>query len=271
LRDIGVLILVDQNEFEARLILPQDFRLLAEQPDVFQEQVAEVGGIENFQALLIGAVEFQPLAAGEHAGLARRHLVGRQPAILPAVDQRSEHARRPALLVDLLGFEELLEQPDLVVDVENGEVGLEPYQLRMPAQDLHPDRMEGAEPGHALDHMTDDLADAPLHLARRLVGEGHRQNLARARAAGGENVGDAYGEHPRLAGAGAGEHQYWAVERLHRQPLFRVEPGEIAGRARSGGLRARGNTAGGGSRRLDRTERLLQRVGQVSPPAAKFP
>ena len=49
-------------------------------------------------------------------------------------------------------------------------------------------------------------------------------------AAGGEDVGDAHGEHAGLAGAGAGQHQHRAVERLDRQPLFRIEPGEI-GRA----------------------------------------
>ena len=37
LRDIGVLIFVDQNEFEARLILAQHFGLLAEQPDAFEQ------------------------------------------------------------------------------------------------------------------------------------------------------------------------------------------------------------------------------------------
>ena len=186
-----------------------------------------------------------PLA--KHAGFAGRHLVRRQPAVLPAVDQRGEHARRPALLVDLLGVEQLLEQPDLIVDVENGEIGLEPHQLGMPAQDLHADRVEGAEPGHALDHLADDLADALLHLARRLVGEGHGQNLARPRAAGGEDVGDARGEHARLAGAGAGQHQHRAVERLDREPLFGVEPGEITRHARRPGPRARGNAAGRGA------------------------
>ena len=78
LGDVGVLIFVDQNEFEARLILPQHFRVLAEQPDVLQQKIAEIGGVEDFQPLLKRLVEFQPLAVGEHAGLARRHLLGRR-------------------------------------------------------------------------------------------------------------------------------------------------------------------------------------------------
>ena len=79
--------------------------------------------------------------------------------------------------------EQLLHQPDLVVGVEDGEVGLQPDQLGVAAQDLHADRMEGAEPRHALDDLPDHRADAQLHLARRLVGEGDGEDLRRARLA----------------------------------------------------------------------------------------
>ena len=123
----------------------------------------------------------------------------------------------------------------------------------MAAQDLHADGVEGAEPGHALDHAADDLADAVLHLARRLVGEGDGEDLARPGAAGGEDMADAHGEHAGLAGAGAGQHQNRAVERLDRLALLGIEAGEIR---RAGGtyacgrlLRARGNAAAGRLRR----------------------
>ena len=245
---------------EAVLILAQHVGLLAEQPDAFEQKIAEIGGVEDFQPLLERLVEFQALAVGEHGGFAGRHLLGREAAVLPAVDQHRQHARRPALLVDVLGFEQLLEQPDLVVDVENGEIGFEPDHLGVPAQDLDADGMERAEPRHALDHAADDVADAGLHLARRLVGEGDGQDLAGPGAAGGEDMGDAHGEHAGLAGAGAGQHQHRAVERLDREPLFRIEPGEIRRAGRR--LRARGNAAGGGARRCYRLDRALQRVSQ---------
>ena len=155
-----------------------------------------------------------------------------------------EHAGRPALLVDVLGLEQLLQQPDLVVDVEDGEVGLEADQLGMAAQDLRADRMERAEPRHALDDLPDHGADARLHLARRLVGEGDGEDFRGARAAEREDVGDARGQHARLAGAGAGQHQHRAVERLDRLALLRIEAGEI--RRRHGRARARRDAAGGG-------------------------
>ena len=249
LRHVRVLVLVDQDELEALLILPQHVRMLAEQADAFEQQVAEVGGVERLQPLLIRLIELLALAVGEGRRLAGRHLLGRQAAVLPAVDQRGEHARRPALLVELLDFEELLHQPDLVVDVEDGEVGPEADQLGVAAQDLHADRVEGAHPRHALDRLADHGADAVLHLARRLVGEGDGEDLGGVRAAEHQDVGDARGQDAGLAGAGAGQHQNGAVERLDRGALLRVEfmtEGHVSG-TRS--HRPRPNPAGGGQAR----------------------
>ena len=190
MRHVGVLVLVHQNELEALLVLPQHVRLLAEQANGLQQQIAEIGGIERLQPLLIGDVELLALAVGEAGRFPGRHLLGGEPAVLPAVQDHGEDARRPAFIVDLLGFQELLDQPDLVVDVENGEVALEAHQLGMPAQDFHADRVEGADPRHALDDLPDHEADAVLHLARGLVGEGDREDFRRPRPAQIEDMGD---------------------------------------------------------------------------------
>ena len=89
--------------------------------------------------------------------------------------------------------------------------------------------IEWKVPSHGMPSTTlaDDLADAVLHLARRLVGEGDGEDLAGPGAAEAEDVGDAHGQHAGLAGAGAGQHQHRAVERLDRLALLRIEPGEI--------------------------------------------
>ena len=251
LRHVGVLILVHQDVAEPALILPQHLRVLAEQPDHLQQQVAEVRGVQNLQPLLERGIELLAAAVGESRRLAGRHLVGRQPAVLPVVDQPGQHPRRPALLVDALDLEQLLEQPDLVVGVENGEVALQPDQLGVPAQHLHADRVERAEPRHALDRLADHGADPLLHLAGGLVGERHREDLARPRAAGGENVRDPRGQHAGLAGSGAGQHQQRPVQRLDRLPLLRVHGVEIAGRPRTRRERTRRDAAGHGGGRFD--------------------
>ena len=201
-----------------------------EQPQHLQQQVAEVGGVQLLEALLIGGVERRALALGEGEGLPARHLVRRQPAVLPAVDQGGQLARRPAVLVEALALDHLLDEADLVVGVEDGEAGLQADQLGMPAQDLDADGVEGAEPGHALDGAADQRADALLHLARGLVGEGDGQDLRAARAARAQDVGNAGGQHARLAGAGAGQHQHGPIERLDGGPLLGVEVGQVGGR-----------------------------------------
>ena len=86
-----------------------------------------------------------------------------------------------------------------------------------------------------------------LHLPRRLVGEGDGEDLARSRAALAQDVGDARRQHPRLAGAGAGQHQQRPVEGLDRLSLLGIEPGEIG--RRSHPARTRSDAAGGRGRR----------------------
>ena len=240
--DVGVLVFVDQDEFEALLVLPEDVRVLAEDADVFQQQIAEIGGVQDLQPLLVARIELAALAVGERCGFARGHLRRHQAAVLPAVDQPGQHPRRPALVVDVVGLQELLQEPHLVVDVEHREVRLELRQLRMGAQDAAADGVEGAEPRHALDGLAEHLAQPVLHLACGLVGEGHRQDLARAGAALAQDMRNARGQDAGLAGAGAGQHQNRAVQRLHGVALLGIEPGQIFRSHR--GARTRGDAAG---------------------------
>ena len=128
----------------------------------------------------------------------------------------------------LAAGDDLLQQRDLVVGVEDREARLEADRLGVAAQDARRDRMEGAEPhafGGAADHRFQPLA----HLARRLVGEGDRENLGREGAAGREDMRQPGGQHPGFAGAGAGQHQHRPVDRLDRPALRLVEAGHVNG------------------------------------------
>ena len=66
------------------------------------------------------------------------------------------------------------------------------------------------------------------------------------RAAEIEDVRDARGEHARLAGARAGEHQDGTIQRFHGLALLGIEIGEIGRRPRA--HRACGNAARHGLR-----------------------
>ena len=110
----------------------------------------------------------------------------------------------------------------------------------MEAQNTSADGVKGAKPGHAFYRRADHAADALLHLARGLVGEGHRHDLARVRAAGCQDVRYASREDARLAGACTCQNQDGSIQRLDSLLLLgveAVEPGRI--------LRARGKRACG--------------------------
>jgi hypothetical protein len=99
----------------------------------------------------------------------------------------------------------------------------------MRAQDLDADRVERAEPRHALDRAANERADALLHLARGLVGEGDGQDLTwPLHALCRQDVGDPRCQNPRLAGARASEHEDRPLCGLDRAALFRVQAIEIA-------------------------------------------
>ena len=79
--------------------------------------------------------------------------------------------------------------------------------------------------------------------AALLVKVTERISPGRARP-GREDMGDAAGQHARLAGAGAGQHQHRTIQRFHRLALLGIEAGEILrGRSRPG---ARGDAASRG-------------------------
>ncbi len=113
----------------------------------------------------------------------------------------------------------------------------------MAAQHAHADRMESAQP-HAVGRAADQAGDPVEHLARRLVGEGHGEDLRRPGATGDQLVGDAGGEHTRLAGACAGQHEQRAALVSHGKALFRVQPLEMGGRRNGVPCRHFGNGLG---------------------------
>jgi len=82
--------------------------------------------------------------------------------------------------------------------------------------------MEGAHPD-AASGKVQEMFDAAPHLARRLVGEGHRQQLARLGATLLDQPGDAMRQHPRFAATGTGKDQQRAVVGRDSRPLRRVQ------------------------------------------------
>ena len=146
--------------------------------------------------------------------------------ILPSIDEIRQRSRRPALFVQIFRLQKLLEQAQLIIGVEDGEIRSQAHELGVHAQDLRADRMERAEPWHSL-LGPGERADAYPHLPRRLVGESHRQDLIGAGAAGGDEMRDPGGKDARLADARAGENENGTVERFDRAQLLFIQSIEI--------------------------------------------
>jgi hypothetical protein len=56
LGDVGVLILVDEDVTEAAMIVGEDIGVLAEKPQAFEKQIAEIARVEIFQPPLVGGL-----------------------------------------------------------------------------------------------------------------------------------------------------------------------------------------------------------------------
>src|SRR5690606_26301992 len=110
---------------EAPVVVGQHLAMLAEEPDALEQQVAEIGGVQRLEARLVVGVEPAATAIGELCGVRCGEVARELAPVLPVVDETGELAGGPALLVEVLGLDQLLEQPDLVVRVEDGEIGPE--------------------------------------------------------------------------------------------------------------------------------------------------
>ena len=81
---------------------------------------------------------------------------------------------------------------------------------------------------------TPEAAQPAAHLAGRSGGEGDREHLGGLVDARRDPVGDAVGDRPGLAGAGAGEHADRTAERFGDPALLGIEALEDGGRVEHG-------------------------------------
>ena len=219
---VRVLVLVHQDPAEALLVALADVLEELEHVDRPHQQVVEVHRVGLEQALLVGAV-----GLGDHRLERRDGLLGVglgvHQQVLEVRDPGLDRARRVALGVDLEVGEAALDHPQRVGLVVDREALLVAEALGLDPQQAGAGGVEGHHP-HPLLDPADQLGDALAHLLRGLVGEGDREDLVRARLAGGEQVGDPVGQHPRLARPGAREHEQRPLAVGDGLALGRVQP-----------------------------------------------
>ncbi len=233
---VGVLVLVDQDPAEGALVAVADVLEELEQVDGANQEVVEVHRVGLVHALFVEAEDVGDGLLEERA-LALAEPLGVQQAVLRAGDLGLDRARREPLGVDLELLHAALDHPQRVGLVVDREGALVAQALGVRAQDPRARRVERHHP-HQARYAADQLLDALPHLGGGLVGEGDREDLAGARLARGDQVGDAVRQRPGLPGAGAREHQQRPLPVLHRLALGRVQVGQAA--ARPGLRRASG-------------------------------
>ena len=146
LHQIGVLIFIHQNIAKAPLIIGKHFRVTTQNRHHMQKQITKISRIKRPQPRLIRLINAARTACGVIRILSGGDGIRRQAAILPALNDRHQARGGPALQVKILGFHHLFQQAQLIIRIQDGEIGIEPHKFRMAAEHACGKRMESAKP-----------------------------------------------------------------------------------------------------------------------------
>ena len=191
-----------------------------------QQQLGEIHQPRAIAGFLIGLIDAQP--GGLYRVVVSFDVLWPQALVFLAVDVPHRLTRRPLLLVDVQRLDDALEQPQLVVAVEDLEILRQVGFQVVGAQQTMRQAVEGADP-HATLTGADQMFDTVAHFRRRLVGEGHRHDRIRRTVLHRQQPGDAMHQYPGLAAARPGQNQQVAARRRHGFTLFFIQAVEQIG------------------------------------------
>ena len=183
LRQVRILVLVDQDVREPFRSAFADVGHIVQQPDGGQEHIVEVEGVAGVQRALVH---------GSEAALELRVLA---VAVVARVGHRVHRVLQNAYLVQQrlgpgdAGIDALFEhavayQRDAVGAVDDAVAGRDADRLPVLAQDGAAQAMEGRDPDGAGVRGTEQGVDAFFHLAGRLAGEGQGRRSSGGRRRG---------------------------------------------------------------------------------------
>ncbi len=224
LRPVRVLVFIHEQIAELRAVRGEPLRVLLQDAYGQHEQVIEIGGVRFAQR----AVEqFVHARRGSAQRIEReRCVLHRSHQRVLRVGDRAPDRRRPPLLGgDLQALHRALHRGERVILIVDREAHRALRVRCFPPQQSRADRMEGARP-HPRGFRAKQPRDAFLHLARRLVREGDRQDMPRIHAVVLHQTRDARGEHARLARPRARKHEHGAVAVDHCFVLCRIQARE---------------------------------------------
>ena len=228
---VGVLVLVHQHVPEPAAVGRRDVGEGLEQVDRDHDQVVEVHRARRDQAALVLRVRLgqRLLPGGARPGGERLVVL---ELVLQVRDLRRHRLRRVLAGVELELAADQRHQALRVGRVVDREVRRVAEPGRLAAQDADAGRVERHHPHRPGAAVAHQLRDPAGHLARRLVGERDREDLARRHVPLGQQVGDPVGEHPRLPRAGPGDDQQRPAGVDDGGALLRIEAVEEGGASR---------------------------------------
>ena len=114
---VGILIFVNKDIFESRLIHLKHIAVFFEDRQHVEQQIAEIAGVERLEPLLILRIEQPALAIREPLTLACVNIGGDQPLILPLIDQPAKRARGEAFFIDIRRDDQLFHHAELIIGI----------------------------------------------------------------------------------------------------------------------------------------------------------
>ena len=221
LREVDVLVLVDQHVAELRLIPHARLIVFFEERDRARDQVVEVEPVGLLEAPLVLTIDLRVALADERGVLLLVH-IGRPQIVLRLRDLGEGRARRDLLLVEVEVVKNVADDLPLIGVVHDGEVAGDADLLAVAAQHAHAHRVKRADPEIAC-RGADHALESRLHLARGLIGKGDREDAIRENFLLVEQVRDAVRKHAGLPGTGPGEDQTRPVGMFDGSALNVVE------------------------------------------------
>ena len=220
LREVDVLILIDEDVAELRLIAHARFVVALEQLDRAPDQIVEIEAVRLFEAAFVFAIDLR-VALADERGILRLVGIGRPQVILRFGDLGERGARSDLALVEIEIVQDLANDRALVRIVHDREVRGDPDLATVAAQNAHAHRVERAHPEIARDR-ADHALQARFHLAGSLVRKGHGEDPVRKDLLLVEQVRDPVREHARFARTGTCEDEDRAIGLFDRSPLYVV-------------------------------------------------
>ncbi|MNM29021.1 hypothetical protein D3C81_395510 [compost metagenome] len=227
LAGVGVLVFVHQQVTHAVLPALQHLGVLLEQLDRLQDQVVEVHRVERLERALVVGVDD---GGGLLARVARlfQGLRWQDQVVLPGTDHVLDLV--DAVVAGILFLHDVRQQRLDVGLVEDRETRLVAQALVFLADDVQAQVVERTHGQATAFARAQQGGDPLLHLARGLVGEGHRHDVLGTDAAVLDEVGNLARDHAGLARACTGEHQKRAADIVTGFLLPGIESGHARNR-----------------------------------------